>query len=116
MFCFLDSCFQHEDILCDFITNLGTTILQKELVFFVHNVRCFLKQKTLRCFSGGSVIIPFSTFFSTQKVCHSLYSLFTEKDCNCCGKQGLFLPRDSSVCGCVHISTSRNILTVPFNP
>lgn len=45
MFCFLDSCFQHEDILCDFITNLGTTILQKELVFFVHNVRCFLKQK-----------------------------------------------------------------------
>ena len=113
MFCFLDSCFQHGDILRDFITNLATTILQKELVFFVLNVRCFLKQKTLRCFSGGSIIIPFSAFSSSQKVAiHRI--LFLQKKTGIAVENEDFFTNNNSVCGSAHICMSPNILTVPF--
>lgn len=59
------------------ISSLATTVLQNGLVFlfFNRNVRCFLKQKSLRCCSEWDYIIPFRAFSTTQKV--SIYSLFT---------------------------------------
>lgn len=63
-----------------FITNLATTVLQNALVFLFlnRNVKCFLKQKSLRCFSVCDFIIPFRAFSYNGKVrIYSPFALFS---------------------------------------
>lgn len=102
----------HRHSVQGFITSLATTMLQKGLVFVFlnRNDRCFLKQKTLRCFSAGNFIMPFWAFSSLRKLVfihHSVYSLLIKKGWNYCRKQELFTTHtynvNNYVCGCVHV-------------